>query len=501
MNEKGGNMHLTKTQAIEKTIVRVCAYVRVSTKKEEQHYSFINQSDYWQKKLGENEDFKYVGLFSDEGISGKMMKNRNGLNEMLEKVRRGEIDRIYTKSISRFARNYTDALTVVRELRDLGIPIIFEKEGINTLDPKCGLLLSVMASLAEEELKSMSKNQQWAVRKRFANGSVELARIYGYKYEKGKLIVKPKEAELVKKVFQFYLEGNGVVKVARLMDESGYKPMNGGERWGKSTIIDILRNEKYIGDSILQKNIYNLKTKKPNRGELPQYYVEGTHEAIISKEDFMEVQKRMKETSKKFHHRTTHPKYPLSGKIRCGNCGTTFSRKIYAKGKTYECIRWSCRLKDQKNKAACGSNDIKDEVITKLLIEAYNESLDKAYKNRTSICTKEQLQKLLEAERELKALYAKGYISENRYRMETGILIENIKDIEDKLKVTQKDNTETKKYIKSAEFTRDMADFLIKATVQDWTVKFEFANGYVVTKKYTNGRAGNVNGKLCKHKT
>lgn len=289
--------------------------------------------------------------------------------------------------------------------------------------------------------------------------------------------------------------------MARLMDESGYKPMNGGERWGKSTIIDILRNEKYIGDSILQKNIYNLKTKKPNRGELPQYYVEGKHEAIISKEDFMEVQKRMKETSKKFHHRTTHPKYPLSGKIRCGNCGTTFSRKIYAKGKTYECIRWSCRLKDQKNKAACGSNDIKDEVITKLLIEAYNESLDKAYINRTSIYTKEQLQKLLEAERELKALYAKGYISKNRYRMETGILIENIKDIEDKLKVTQKDNTETKKYIKSAEFTRDMADFLIKATVQDWTVKFEFANGYVVTKKYSNGRAGNVNGKLCKHKT
>lgn len=266
--------------------------------------------------------------------------------------------------------------------------------------------------------------------------------------------------------------------------------MNGGERWGKSTIIDILRNEKYIGDSILQKNIYNLKTKKPNREELPQYYVEGTHEAIISKEDFMEVQKRMKETSEKFHHRATHPKYPLSGKIRCGNCGTTFSRKIYAKGKTYECIRWSCRLKDQKNKAACGSNDIKDEVITKLLIEAYNESLDKAYINRTSICTKEQLQKLLEAERELKALYAKGYISENRYRMETGILIENIKDIEDKLKVTQKDNTETKKYIKSAEFTMDMADILIKATVQDWTVKFEFANGYVVTKKIHKWEGG-----------
>lgn len=494
-------MQVIKTHAIEKKKIRACAYVRVSTKKEEQHYSFISQSEYWQKKLGTNEEFEYVGLFTDEGISGKSMKNRKGLNEMLDKALKGGIDRIYTKSISRFSRNYTELIATIRELRDMGIPIIFEKEGINTLDPKCGLLLSILASLAEEELVSMSKNQQWAARKRFANGSVELARIYGYNMIDKQLEINPKEAEFVKMIFQLYLEGNGIVKIARLMDESGFKPIMGGSKWGKSTIRDMLSNEKYIGDSLLQKTCGTLHKRRLNRGELPQYYIENSHEPIISKEDFAKVQDKLKERSHKYNVGVDYSvRYPLSGKIKCGVCGSNYHRKVCAKGKSYECRKWTCIVKDQRSKVACESHDIKDEVIEKLLVEAFNECLDNQCKHSGVEKERNKLHELLRAERELKELRVKGYITEAQYKNETERVISDIRKQEELMKAISSQNMDTSKYSKSAEFTKDMADFLTQAIVKDWEVTFRFANGYETKKRYTNGRAGNVNGKLCKHK-
>lgn len=494
-------MQVIKTHAVEKKKIRACAYVRVSTKKEEQHYSFISQSEYWQKKLGTNEEFEYVGLFTDEGISGKSMKNRKGLNEMLDKALKGGIDRIYTKSISRFSRNYTELIATIRELRDMGIPIIFEKEGINTLDPKCGLLLSILASLAEEELISMSKNQQWAARKRFANGSVELARIYGYNMIDKQLVINPKEAKFVKMIFQLYLEGNGIVKIARLMDESGFKPIMGGSKWGKSTIRDMLSNEKYIGDSLLQKTCGTLHKRRLNRGELPQYYIENSHEPIISKEDFAKVQDKLKERSHKYNFGVDYSvRYPLSGKIKCGVCGSNYHRKVCAKGKSYECRKWTCIVKDQRSKVACESHDIKDEVIEKLLVEAFNECLDNQCKHSGVENERNKLHELLRAERELKELRAKGYITETQCKNETERVISDIRKQEKLIKAISSQNMDTSKYSKSAEFTKDMADFLTQAIVKDWEVTFRFANGYETTRRYTNGRAGNVNGKLCKHK-
>ena len=180
-------MNIQEIPTTRKEKPRVCAYVRVSTDSEAQEDSFAFQSNYWQNRFENDESVEYIGLFSDEGIGGAFMKKRDGLKRMFQKVRNGEIDRIYTKSVSRFARNKVELMEVVREFRDLGVEIIFESENIHTLDPKCGLILTVMASLAEEELLSMSQNQKWAARKRFANGSVELARILGYDMVDGKL--------------------------------------------------------------------------------------------------------------------------------------------------------------------------------------------------------------------------------------------------------------------------------------------------------------------------
>ena len=239
-------MDITKIPKQEKDRPRVCAYARVSTKSEAQEYSLFMQTKYWENKFRDNNEVEYVGLFSDDGISGKEMRNRKALNEVLSKVRKGEIDRVYTKSISRFARNYTEIIAVIREFRELGVPIIFEKECLNTLDPKCGLLLNIMASLAEEELKSMSKNQKWAARKRFAQGSIELTQIYGYRLIDGQLIVNQEEKKLIQLIYSLYTKGYGIPKICRILTERGYKTMHGGA-WSKNTIRTILSNEKYVG--------------------------------------------------------------------------------------------------------------------------------------------------------------------------------------------------------------------------------------------------------------
>ena len=491
-------MDITKIPKQEKDRPRVCAYARVSTKSEAQEYSLFMQTKYWENKFRDNNEVEYVGLFSDDGISGKEMRNRKALNEVLSKVRKGEFDRVYTKSISRFARNYTEIIAVIREFRELGVPIIFEKECLNTLDPKCGLLLNIMASLAEEELKSMSKNQKWAARKRFAQGSIELTQIYGYRLIDGQLIVNQEEKKLIQLIYSLYTKGYGIPKICRILTERGYKTMHGGA-WSKNTIRTILSNEKYVGDCLLQKCYYELNVKIPNKGELPQYYIENSHEAIIDRETFEAVQQRLSERAKKYlPSGRNNTGGPLAGKIRCGKCGAKFKRKTCAKGKTYETYKWTCRTKDQMSKAVCGNSDIKEDIIIELLIDAFNECLD----NRQEIINKaeedRQLQSLLNMEKEIRALHIKGYISKGTYLKENEEIIRKIKEKEQIIE-NLKNTIDIQGYKKSAEFTKDMADFLIEATIDDWMVTFKFANGYETQRKYTNGRAGNVNGKLCKH--
>jgi len=476
---------------------RVCAYVRTSTNKDEQEYSFLNQSNYWNKELGNNEKVEYIGLFTDDGISGKSMSNRKGLKEMLEKAKSGEIDEIYTKSISRFARNKTELLETVRELRDRNIPVIFEKENINTLDPKCGLILTVMSSLAEEELISMSKNQKWAVRQRFARGIPNLSRTYGYNLKDKKLVINEEEAKGVRRMFELYLQGNGFTKIAKIMDKEGYKTVYGG-LWSYSSVRDIITNETYIGDNLLQKSIYNLNSKKKNKGELPQYYVENTHEGIIDKETFMKAQELQKRKAKEFYHLGEN-RTPYVGRIRCAVCGNSFRKMLCAKGKSYECIKWICRTKNGKGKETCSNHEIKDEVFKNLLVQAFNESIDKNnlpdYQEING-----ELQSLLSKERELRKLHLQGYIPEKIYGEKFNKLLNEIKEKEEKLKELNLRN-ELKALMKVDSYTDEIVKFLRTATVNDnYTITFRFSNGYITTKEYTNGRAGNVNGKLTKRK-
>lgn len=282
-------MRVTEIPKRERGKPKVCAYVRVSSNSEEQEDSFLFQSRYWERKFINDSTVEYVGLFSDNGVSGKSMKNRKGLNKMLELARNGGADMIYTKSVSRFARNYAEAITIIRELRDIGVPIIFEKENINTLDPKCELILSVMASLAEEELRSMSENQKWAVRKRFAEGKPDCSRTYGYRVVNNHLVIDQTEAIGVRRIYELYLQGYGATKIAQILDAEGIKTLKDGA-WSSMSVRGILFYEVYIGDHLLQKNVYNMKSRHKNDGELPQYYVQDTHE----REYFQKYGKRNK---------------------------------------------------------------------------------------------------------------------------------------------------------------------------------------------------------------
>lgn len=335
----------------------------------------------------------------------------------------------------------------------MGVPIIFEKENINTLDPKCGLILTVMASLAEQEIISMSKNQKWAARKRFANGSIELTRILGYSYEKGKLTVIPHEAAIVREIFDLYLQGNGVTKIAAILEAKGYRTVHNRTDWSRKSVLSVLKNEKYTGNCLLQKNICDMKTKKPNKGELPQYYIENSHEAIIPMEDFERVQKLMQVKVDKFHPNGVDSggfRYPLSGKIKCGVCGATYKRKTAAKGQTYESIKWTCVVKDVKGKANCDSHEIKNDVVEKLLIEAYNESLDKKYAYSGAAEEYEKLKALLATEQELKTLHTKGYIADAQYRAECDRLLNEIKSREATIQTLQSRKLGEKRFEKSA---------------------------------------------------
>ena len=315
----------------------------------------------------------------------------------------------------------------------------------------------------------------------------------------GKLVINEKEAVIVRRIFELYLQGNSFRTICHILENEGYTPMHGG-RWSKSTITGMLRNEKYCGDSIMQKSYSVMKVQKYNYGELPKYYIQDDHEPIVSREDYQKAQDIMMARGNKYRPRGSPTAlYPLSGKLICGECGTSFKRKTSAHGTPYMCIKWTCRKKDVYGVKECTSHDIKDEVVTRLLIEAYNESIDA--NNEVNGVTEQEdvLRKLIANEQELRQLRAKGYISESKFREETDKILIKIKEQETLIKNLQTRDMVKGKYKKSDELTEQMAEFLVKATVKDWTITFEFQNGYKATKEYTNGRAGNVNGKLCKH--
>ena len=280
---------LEKLPGIQKGILhkRVAAYVRVSTDSDEQLGSFEAQKDYYEKYIAANPTWEFVGIYSDEGISGVNTKSRDGFKNMVADALTGKIDLIVTKSLSRFARNTVDALKTIRALKEKNKEVYFEKEDIHTLDAKGELLITLMSSLAQEESRSLSENVTWGVRKRFADGKYHIVYkgFLGYKAGKGgNPEIDEKEAPIIRFIYLRFLEGWTCGDIARKLEKSGIKTVRGKSHWKLSTIVGILTNEKYYGAALLQKKYtadYLTKKMVKNDGVLPQYLVENGHPAII----------------------------------------------------------------------------------------------------------------------------------------------------------------------------------------------------------------------------
>lgn len=357
---------------------RVCAYARVSTEHEKQGESLQNQVSYYERVIGTNPEYEFVGVFADRGISGTT-DNRAEFQRMIELSKQGAIDVIITKSISRFARNTAIVLQRVRELKELGVEVRFEKENINTLSGDGELMLTVLSSFAQEESKNISENTKWAIRKKFERGElmINTKRFLGYdKNENGELVTNEKEAEIVKRIFDHYLEGKGVFTIAKELNADGIPTVAGGN-WQESTILNMLKNEKYKGDIILQKYYTPDHLKKGtirNKGKLDSYYIEDNHPAIISKEEWDAVQKEMKlrtEARGNVGDQSKYQKrYPLTGMLYCGKCGSTLKRRTWNSKLPCRKVVWQCSNYIKNGKSACPGTKIDDEVAGRLDIKA-----------------------------------------------------------------------------------------------------------------------------------
>lgn len=371
---------LTKLPSMGVNKRRTCGYARVSTDKDEQFSSYEAQVDYYTKYIKAKPEWEFLKVYTDEGITATNTKKRDGFNQMVADALDGKIDLIITKSVSRFARNTVDSLVTIRKLKEKGVEVYFEKENIWTLDSKGELLLTIMSSLAQEESRSISENVTWGKRKSASDGKISLAykNFLGYdKGPNGTLIINPEQAELVKRIYREYMQGKTPWTIAKeLTDEGMPTPSGRGKKWPISTIESILTNEKYKGSALLQKSFtvdYLTKKMKVNEGEVPQYYVEKSHEAIIPPDEWERVQKeilRRKAMGNRYSGNSI-----FATRLVCGDCGSFFGSKVWnSTSEKYRKTIWQCndKFKDKK----CNTPHISEEFLKECFIKAFNILFD-----------------------------------------------------------------------------------------------------------------------------
>ena len=350
--------------------LRVAAYARVSSSKDAMLHSLSAQVSYYNKYISSHDDWEFVGIYADEGISGTK-EDRDEFQRMINDCRAGKIDLILTKAISRFARNTMTMLEIVRELKNLNVDVFFEEQNLHSISSDGEMVLTLLASVAQEEARSVSENQKWRIRKDFEKGLIWGGNnAYGYRIIKKKMVLVPEEAKLVKRIFQLYIGGLGFQKISKLLNDEGIPAMR-AKRWNKQSLQQIIANINYTGDLLLQKTYnenYLTKKTKINRGELDQFFVENDHEAIITRDEYyaaLEIRRKRVEYFKLDNFKV-HT-YPLTGFVRCGNCGKNYNHK-----KTRYTEKWSCVTYQNIGKAECNAKSVPDSELTRITLEVLN---------------------------------------------------------------------------------------------------------------------------------
>ena len=425
---------------------RVAAYCRVSTGMDDQLVSLETQKAHYEDYISANPDWDYAGLYYDEGITGTKKDVRPALLKMIEDCEDGKIDYIVTKSLSRFARNTTDCLELVRKLLGLGIAVYFEKENLDTGSMESELLLSIMSSLAESESVSISENEKWSIRNRFENGTFKIGYApFGYTVTDGEFSINEDEARWVRYIFAQTLAGKSSNRIAKDLNERKV-PGRRGAHWTSTTIRGILKNEKYIGDCLFQKTYSDFRFKKKvNHGERDQFYMEDHHEPIVSREDFEAANQMLLQHAKEKNVAKGDAKYqnryPFTQKIVCGECGSPFKRRINSTG-TLKYPAWVCR-EHVEHKENCSMKFVRESVLE----DAFATMMNKLIFGR-----KEILQELLDAIR------SQNHKSSLRRMNQIDDALEGMTERQQTLTTIM-----TKGYIDPAAFTQEMNDLRSEA--------------------------------------
>ena len=405
--------------------LRVAAYCRVSTAQEEQQNSYQVQIAYYTDLINRKKEWTLAGIFADEGISGTQTKKRTEFNRMVRMCRNKKIDLVITKSISRFARNTVDCLEYVRQLKDLGIGVIFEKENINTLTMTSEFMIALYGSFAQAESESISKNVSWGKEKAYREGKVQFQYKYllGYKKgEDGKPEIVPEEAETVRLIYTLFLDGYSMSRIKKLLENKGILTSQGKKVWNESLIRSILKNEKYAGDALLQKTFTSdCITHKivKNHGERPMYLVTDHHTPIIDRDTFDRVQQEIarRNSKRKISDQTKTEKGKYSGKyalselLICGQCGTPYRRRIWTKSGNKQVV-WRCISRLEHGRRYCpDSPTIKEENLHRGIIRAINnyyscrDDIKRILKaNISSVLECQGREEILAAEKRLKEI-------------------------------------------------------------------------------------------------
>lgn len=458
-------------------MIYVAAYCRVSTDKDDQMNSFESQKRYFEQEIKRNPDWELYEIYADEGLSGTSTKNRKAFQKMIADAHLGKFSLILTKEVSRFARNTVDALEYTRNLLKVRVGVYFILDNINTLDQDGEFRLTMMASFAQEESRKTSNRVKWGQTRQMEKGVVFGRALLGYDVIDGKMYINERGAEIVRLIYhKFVREHKGTCTIARELREEGYKTLNGNCNWANTTILKILRNEKYCGDLLQKKTFtpdYLTHKKKYNNGEEEKPYIRDHHEPIIDREMWDEAQYILDQNRPSAEVRAQHSnRYPLSGKIKCGHCRSSFSAKYKRKDGPTPYKGWHCNTHSSQgkkhidkagNEVGCDLNcqiserdfmailaqvmasvDVNKEKITNELCDILSVVLKK---NLDFEDDTEKLSQKLEEDRRksdmLLDLYLGGDLTKEDYRRKKEEYQKNIDDLEKRLSELRKKQSST----------------------------------------------------------
>ncbi len=502
--------------------LKVCAYARVSTGSRAQAESYATQVEYYTEKIENNPLWEFAGVYADEGITGTKVKGRDDFKAMITACEEGDIDLILTKSITRFARNTVECIQTVRHLKAIGVGIYFEKEGINTLTEDSELMLTILASVAQGESEDFSGNNRWAIINRFENGTFIVGTpAYGYrKDEEGNLIIEETEAEVVRWIFESYLNGMGAYVIAKMLNDHKIPTIRDSEKWQDSVVKNILMNPVYEGDALRQRTYTETQfpfTRKENKGQMNMYLTKDAHPPIITHEEAEAVRSIMEYRSRtlNMNGERSQNRYIFSSRIICGDCGNHFRRqKIYI-GKPYEKIIWTCH-KHVEDKEFCHMKAIREDVLQQAFVDMWNKLytnqgtvLEPLLKALTELAASkpdtEEIEKLdneiyslSEQSRILNQVMKKGYMDSALFMEKNNLLAHRLTECRRKKTLLARRHKRTKEIVRTEqligllkqegyqkEFKEELFDMAVKEIriSLDHEISFCLKNGLVLTEK------------------